>query len=261
MPIAGPLPPNAYTPRAFAGVDRLHGAGSYARLQSAAVAVIGVGGVGSWAAEALARNGIGRITLVDLDQVAESNINRQLQALIPTLGMAKVDALAERLAIINPNCGVTRIEDFVSADNIAAVLGQRPDVVLDCTDQTSAKVVLARYCQSQDLALFMAGAAGGRTDPTRIRRSDLGATQGDALLARVRTLLRKSDDFALEGKDHFGIEAVYSIEPMRRPPADLCEAAAAPQGLSCAGYGSSVCVTGAFGFALAACAIDYLLCR
>ena len=247
------------TPRAFSGIDRLYGNGAYAKLHNASVTIVGIGGVGSWAAEAIARHGIHNINIIDLDNVAVSNINRQLQATQATIGMAKVDALAERIVSINPECSVTRIEDFLTLENAAELLSSRPDAVLDCTDQTSAKVAMAERCHLDGLALFMAGAAGGRTDPTRIRHSDLGASQGDALLARVRSLLRKGGRLQLSRKEHFGIEVVYSAEPMRKPAAEACDATTAPQGLSCAGYGSSVCVTAAFGFALAARAIEHLL--
>ena len=247
------------TPRAFSGVDRLYGNGAYISLRNASITIVGIGGVGSWAAEALARHGVSKISIIDLDNVAESNINRQIQALQPTLGMAKVDALAERIALINPDCLVTRVEDFLTPENVAELLSSRPDVVLDCTDQTSAKVAMAEYCHINGLALFMAGAAGGRTDPTRIRHADLGATQGDALLARVRSLLRRNGRMQLSRKEHFGVEAVYSAEPMQTPMTEACDVTSVPQGLSCAGYGSSVCVTAGFGFALAARAIQHLL--
>ncbi|MFH1814308.1 MAG: tRNA threonylcarbamoyladenosine dehydratase [Pseudomonadota bacterium] len=237
----------------------MYGPGAHAALERAAILVVGIGGVGSWATEALARNGVGRIALADLDHVAESNINRQIQALVPTLGMAKTEAMAQRIAAINPACVVTSFEDFVSPDNVAEVLGAHYDAVLDCTDQVSAKVAMALHCQAMRVRLFMAGAAGGRTDPTRIRSADLGAAQGDALLARVRQLLRKSGRIAFPDKAPFGIDVVFSSETMRRPNAENCDTGSAPQGLNCAGYGSSVCVTGGFGFALAAATIDHLL--
>lgn len=247
------------TPRAFSGIDRLYGNGAYAKLHNASVTIVGIGGVGSWAAEAISRHAIQNITLIDLDNVAESNINRQLQALQTTLGMAKVDAIAQRIALINPDATVSCVEDFLTPDNVGELLSSRPDAVIDCTDQTAAKVAMAERCHQEGIALFMAGAAGGRTDPTRIRHADLGATQCDALLARVRALLRRNGRMTFARKDCFGIEAVYSAEPMRKPPVEACDANASPQGLSCAGYGSSVCVTAGFGFALAARAIEHLL--
>lgn len=245
--------------RAFSGVNRLFGSGALLALERAAVLVVGIGGVGSWATEALARNGVGRIAIADLDHVSTSNINRQIQALVPTLGMAKTEAMAQRIAAINPACIVTPFEDFVSADNVAEVVSTQYDAVIDCTDQVSAKLAMALHCHAMGIRLFMAGAAGGRTDPMRIRRADLGAAQGDALLARVRQLLRKSGQIALADKAPFGIDVVFSPESMRRPNAQDCDTQSALQGLNCAGYGSSVCVTGGFGFALAAATIDHLL--
>ncbi|WP_019916449.1 ThiF family adenylyltransferase [Methyloversatilis discipulorum] len=247
------------TPRAFSGIDRLYGNGAYAKLRKSSITIVGVGGVGSWTTEAIARHGIQNINIIDLDNVAESNINRQLQALQSTLGMAKVDAIAQRIALINPESSVACVEDFLTPDNAGDLLSSKPDAVIDCTDRTAAKVAMAEYCHQAGIPLFMAGAAGGRTDPTRIRHADLGATQGDALLARVRALLRRNARMNVSRKEHFGIEAVYSAEAMRKPVAEACDAGAAPQGLNCAGYGSSVCVTAGFGFALAARAIEHLL--
>jgi tRNA threonylcarbamoyladenosine dehydratase len=280
LPLASPTPesprqssttlmPNSsentqHAPRAFSGVDRLLGNGAFNILRNSSATVIGIGGVGSWAAEAFARHGIGHITLVDLDSVAESNINRQIHALQESIGRPKVDVMAERIRAINPECSVVGMEDFATPDNVVEVLASRPDVVIDCTDQTSAKVALAQHCLNERLPLFMAGAAGGRTDPTRIRHADLADAQGDALLARVRSLLRKGEGgsrFSAAAKMGFGIVVVYSAEPMRLPEFVACDEPAAPKGLSCAGYGSSVCVTAPFGFALAACAIEHLLER
>jgi len=173
-------------PRAFSGVDRLHGRGAHAALERAAVLVVGIGGVGSWATEALARSGVGRIALADLDHVAESNINRQIQALVPTLGMAKTEAMAQRIAAINPACVVTSIEDFVSPGNVAEVLGAQYDAVIDSTDQVSAKVAIALHCHAMRIKLFMAGAAGGRTDPTRIRCADVRASHRETRADRRR---------------------------------------------------------------------------
>jgi tRNA A37 threonylcarbamoyladenosine dehydratase len=249
------------TPRAFSAVDRLYRPGAHAALQRSAVLVVGIGGVGSWATEALARSGVGRIAIADLDHVAESNINRQIQALVPTLGMAKTEAMGQRIAAINPACVVTSIEDFVTPENVAEVLGSQYDAVIDCTDEVSAKVAMALHCQAMRIRLFMAGAAGGRTDPTRIRWGDLGAAQGDRLLARVRQLLRKSGQMDLPEKAPFGIDAVFSQESMHRPEAQNCDTGGGAHGLNCAGYGSSVCVTGGFGFALAAATIDHLLAK
>lgn len=252
---------DADTPRRFSGVDRLYGTGSSAALGALRVVVIGIGGVGSWAVEALVRTGVGQLVLADLDHVAESNINRQAHALETTLGQAKVDAMAQRVALINPQCRVTCFEDFVDATNIEAILDDAPSGVLDCCDQAHAKIAIAAACHRRAVRLVVAGAAGGRVDPTRIRCADLARSSGDPLLARLRAQLRKEHGFPRGHTELFGLDAVYSDEPIRRPQA-ACDgdgAAQALQGLSCAGYGSSVCVTAPFGFAMAAQLIRRML--
>ncbi len=244
--------------RRFGGVARLYGAAGFERLQAARVAVVGVGGVGSWAAEALARSGVGAIDLIDLDHVAESNLNRQVHALDATLGQAKVQAMAERIAAIAPACRVTRIEDFVTPDNVAALL-PAADVVLDCIDQVRAKAALLADCVAQGRRVWVSGAGGGRTDPLRLRSADLAQARGDPLLAQLRYRLRRDHGFTREPQRKFGIVAVYSDEPVRPPAADG-RPATMPQaaGLACAGYGSAVTVTAALGLALAAAALNAL---
>ena len=215
--------------------------------------MIGVGGVGSWSVEALARSGIGRLTLIDLDHVAESNLNRQIHALEPTLGQAKVVAMQERIALINPHCQVEVIEEFVTPENVAALL-PGCDCVIDAIDQPRAKVAIIAHCRDVGLRVIVTGAAGGKSDPTAVCADDLSRTTQDPLLAKVRASLRRDHGFPRDPKKKFGIDCVYSREPIRRPTtADLC--AAAPAGLSCAGYGSSVCVTAAVGFAAASRAL------
>jgi tRNA A37 threonylcarbamoyladenosine dehydratase len=252
---------NSTPPRKFSAINRLLGHNAYQILANSSILIVGIGGVGSWAAEAAARSGLGKITIVDLDHVAESNINRQIQALDSTVGMAKTEAMRQRIADINALCEVTCIEEFLNGENASNILPTHCDAVIDCTDQASAKVAMALHCADRRIPLFMAGAAGGRTDPTRLRRADLGAAQGDALLARVRNLLRKNEKFVIQGKSTFCIEAVFSAEPMRRPEPETCATDEPLQGLSCAGYGSSICVTAAFGLALAAAVIDHLLAK
>lgn len=243
--------------RRFGGIDRLYGMGSARRLQSAHVCVIGIGGVGSWAAEALARSGVGRLTLIDLDHVAESNLNRQIHALEATLGQAKVLAMRERILQINPDCSVTGIEDFVTADNVATLL-PGSDAMLDCIDQVRAKAALVAHCHRQKLPLVTTGGAGGRTDPTRIRIDDLARTTEDALAAKLRARLRKEHGFPRDPKQKFGVPCVFSAEPITRPVGvDFC--ATAGGALNCAGYGSSVAVTAGFGFAAAAHCLGILL--
>lgn len=238
--------------RRFGGIERLYGAGSITRLGAAHVCVIGIGGVGSWAAEALARSGIGRLTLIDLDHVAESNINRQVHALEGTLGQAKVLAMRERIALIHPDCRVEGIEEFISEDNVMKLLPPC-DAVLDCIDQVKAKAALIAHCRRGKLPLVTTGGAGGRLDPTRIRIDDLSRTTQDALASKLRARLRKEYGFSRDPKKKFGVPCVFSDEPIRRPPNQACDLdEAGLQGLSCAGYGSSVAVTAGFGFAAAA---------
>jgi tRNA A37 threonylcarbamoyladenosine dehydratase len=246
--------------RRFGGVSRLYGSVAAERLERARVCVVGVGGVGSWALEALARTGIGHLVAVDLDMVAESNTNRQIHALGDIYGKAKVDAMAERIHLINPDCDVRCIEDFVTTENMEEVLLPGFDVVIDAIDQTRVKAAMIAHCRRQGTAIVVAGAAGGQTDPTQIRISDLAATVQDPLLAKVRALLRRAHGFPRDPRKKFGVAAVYSTEPLRYPDRlASCEATDGPAGLSCAGFGSSVCVTSTFGMAAAARAIDLVL--
>ncbi|MDT7849822.1 tRNA threonylcarbamoyladenosine dehydratase [Methylophilus sp. VKM B-3414] len=249
--------------RRFSGVRRLYGEPGLARLQQAHVMVIGIGGVGSWAAEALARNAVGKLTLVDLDNIAESNMNRQIHALSGNLGKAKVTAMQERIAEINPVCVVNEIEDFVTPDNLAQMLAGQPDLIVDCMDDTKAKIALAAYCKQHRLPLVMVGSAGGKLDATRLRLADLAHVQGDRMLSKVRNQLRRDHGFP-KASDHkksskFGLIAVYSDEPVERPQ-EACETPQAGlTGLHCAGYGSSICVTASAGFIAAQQAIQQLL--
>jgi tRNA threonylcarbamoyladenosine dehydratase len=244
--------------RRFGGIARLYGAAALRDFTSAHVCVIGVGGVGSWVAEALARSAIGCLTLIDLDNVAESNINRQIHALTDTLGKAKVTALAERIAQINPFCRVNEIEDFVSAGNLDQMIGAGNfDYVIDAIDNVRAKTALIAYCREKKIRLITIGGAGGQTDPTRIEIRDLCRTEQEPLLAKVRKRLRADYGFPRGTKNKFGIDAVFSTEPLRFPDTgDACElesnAQAGVTGLNCAGFGSSVAVTASFGLVAAA---------
>ncbi len=248
-----PLPPVEHDidfERRFGGIARLYGAAALARFREAHVCVIGVGGVGSWAVEALARSAIGRLTLIDLDNVAESNVNRQLHALTDTLGQAKVSALAQRIAQINPFCRVTEVEDFITPDNIDTMIGaQRFDYIIDAIDDVRAKTALIAYCRAQGLRLITIGGAGGQTDPTQIEIRDLCRTEQEPLLAKVRKRLRNEHGFPRGTKNKFGIDAVFSTEPIRMPDtAGSCELdEASVTGLNCAGFGSAMTVTASFG--------------
>lgn len=246
--------------RRFGGVARLYGIDGAERLRMANVCVVGIGGVGSWSVEALARTGIGRITVVDLDMVAESNTNRQIHALADIYGKAKVDAMAERIRAINPACKVSCIEDFVTQENVGSILGQGFSVVIDAIDQVRVKAAMIAFCRQQNIPMIVAGAAGGQTDPTQIRVADLSQTIQDPLLAKVRSILRREYGFTRDGKRKFGIPAVFSTEPLRYPSNETsCDTERGPAGLNCAGFGSSVCVTSVFGMAAAAQAIDLIV--
>lgn len=245
--------------RRFGGVGRLYGPEILARFGKAHVAVIGIGGVGSWAVEALARSAVGAITLIDLDMVAESNVNRQIHALDGVFGKAKIEAMAERIRGINPECQVTLIEDFVTPDNLGTLLAGDLDYVVDAIDQVRTKAALIAWCTERKLPLVTAGGAGGQLDPTRIAVADLAHTVQDPLLAKVRSLLRREYGFTREPKRKFGVPAVFSTEPLRYPTNDgSCELPASAAGLNCSGYGSSVCVTASFGFFTASEALHHL---
>jgi tRNA A37 threonylcarbamoyladenosine dehydratase len=244
--------------RRFGGIARLYGDAAFARFRLAHVCVIGVGGVGSWVVEALARSAIGQITMIDLDNLAESNINRQIHALTDTLGKAKVTALAERIAQINPFCRVNEIEDFVSADNLEQMIGScRYDYVIDAIDNVRAKADLIAYCRDKGVRLITIGGAGGQTDPTKIEIRDLCRTEQEPLLAKVRKRLRAEHGFPRGTKNKFGIDAVFSTEPLCFPQAgEACaldsDDKAGITGLNCAGFGSAMVVTASFGLVAAA---------
>jgi len=245
--------------RRFGGVARLYGTEGAERLRQAHVCIVGIGGVGSWSAEALARTGVGRITAVDLDMVAESNTNRQIHALDNIYGKAKVLAMAERIHAINPNCQVNCIEEFVTPENVGEMLGQDFSVVIDAIDQMQAKAAMVAFCCRRKLPIIVAGAAGGQLDPTQVRVADLSRTVQDPLLAKLRSVLRRDYGFPRDGKKKFGVSAVFSTEPLRYPDKNTaCDAERGPAGLNCAGFGSSVCVTSVFGMAAAAQAINLI---
>ena len=243
--------------RRFGGVARLYGAAALERFKTAHVCVVGVGGVGSWVVEALARSAIGKLTLIDLDNVAESNINRQIQATSDTLGKAKVSALAERIAQINPFCKVTEVEDFVTPENLDDMIGAHHfSYVIDAIDSVKAKTALIAYCRQHAIPLITIGAAGGQTDPCKIEIRDLSRTEQEPLLALVRKRLRQNYGFPRGSKSKFGIDAVFSMEALSMPEtAEVCEvdsAVVGVTGLNCAGFGSSIVVTASFGLAAAA---------
>ena len=242
--------------RRFGGVERLYGKAAFAKFQKSHICVIGIGGVGSWAAEALARNAIGKITLIDLDHIAESNINRQIHALSQTLGKSKVLAMKERILDINPNCQVNMVDDFISNENITMLIKSDFDVVIDAIDQASIKTSLALHALKEKISLVMTGGAGGRIDPSMIKIMDLGLTHGDRLTAKIRHDVKKA--LQLKESQKVGIDVVFTDEVMMKPE-DACESDEALRGLHCGGYGSSVMVTAAFGFMAASLALKKLL--
>jgi tRNA A37 threonylcarbamoyladenosine dehydratase len=240
--------------RRFGGIARLYGERALERFRAAHVCVVGVGGVGSWIVEALARSAVGHLTLIDLDNVAESNINRQIQALTSTVGMPKVEALQARIAQINPFCKVTVVEDFIDEDNLGQMIGEnRFDYVVDAIDSVKAKAALIAYCSARSIPLVVIGGAGGQTDPTKIEVRDLARTEQEPLLKKVRKILRARYGFARGEKNKYHIDAVFSMEPLRYPDAgDACEVDAnSITGLNCAGFGSSMVVTATFGMVAA----------
>ena len=236
--------------RRFGALRRLYGDAGYERVRSARVAVIGLGGVGSWAAEALARSGVAELTLIDLDHVAESNINRQVQALGATLGMAKALALRDRIADIHPGCVVHAVEEFVDEGNWPGLLPSEVDVVIDACDQVRAKAVVAAWSLAARIALIVAGAAGGKREPQAVQVDDLALVTHDPLLASLRQRLRQHHGAARSGA--MGLRCVFSREPVKPP-----DGAMAPGGgLHCHGYGSSVGVTATFGMVAANLALE-----
>ena len=228
--------------RRFGGVSRLYGSELREHFRQATVVVAGLGGVGSWAAEALARTGIGHLVLIDLDHVAESNTNRQLHALEGEYGKAKVQAMSERMRQINPEITLTSHDAFLEPGNLDVLIPANA-FVLDATDSVQTKIALAVWARKNDRALVMCGAAGGKSDPTSVRCDDLSKTEQDALLAKVRQGLRQDHGFSRNLKRKIGIRAIYSHEP---------RAGASSGGLACSGYGSTVMVTAACGLAAAA---------
>lgn len=245
--------------RRFGGVGRLYGPAALRAFQDAHVCVVGIGGVGSWAAEALARSAVGQITLIDLDMIAESNVNRQIHALDNEFGKAKVTTMAERILSINPACRVNEIEDFVSAENLDEMLGAGFDYVIDAIDHVRVKAAMIAWCKRNRVPLITAGGAGGQIDPTQIEVIDLARTIQDPLLSKVRALLRKEYGFTRDPKKKFDVPAVFSTEPLRYPESGAsCEEPPTLAGLNCAGFGSSVCITASFGLFAAAEALKVL---
>lgn len=240
--------------RRFGGLERLYGVTGAQALRRAHVVVVGIGGVGSWSAEALARSGVGRITLIDMDHVAESNINRQIHALTPTLGQSKIDAMRERIALIHPTCVVQAVDAFVSPDNWPSLVPAGVDAVIDACDQVGAKTAMADWARRTRAVFVSVGAAGGKRLAHKVDISDLSETTHDPLLAQLRYRLRKHHGAPKNGK-RIGVSCVFSREAVA--PADAsCGVAQDDHTLNCHGYGSVVAVTATFGMCAAGWIMD-----
>ena len=238
----------------FAGIDRLYGVGTVDLLATRRVAVVGMGGVGSWVVEALARTAVGHLTLIDADDICVSNTNRQLHALEGLYGRTKTDAMADRLRAINPAANIQVHFGFLTTKNVSELITGDMTGVVDAIDSVKAKAALIAHCQRRKIPLVCAGGAGGQIDPTQIQVADLSKTTQDPLLAKVRNLLRREYGFSRNPKRRFGIEAVYSLEQLTYPAGDgeVClqkPATDGPVRLDCAsGFGAASPVTASFGF-------------
>ena len=257
--------PMKIDPERFRGIDRLYGAGSVARLAGAHVCVVGIGGVGSWAVEALARSGVGTLTLIDADDICLSNVNRQSHALDGNFGRNKVDVIAERVRAISPGVEVHALGVFLTPSTLEDLLDRGYDLVLDCCDAFRVKVEMIVWCRRRKLPLIVCGSAGGRTDPTLIQIRDLSRTEQDAMLALVRKKLRDEFRFPRDRKRYFSVPAVYSLENVRYPQADGSVCGTRPEAadsmkLDCgAGLGAAMHVTATFAMAAVAKALTKLL--
>ena len=241
----------------FGGIQRLYGVRQAEKLKNSRVLVVGIGGVGSWAVEALARSGVGAITMMDWDDVCMTNINRQLPAMSGTVGKAKVDVMADRIRAINPECQVEPVRDFFSSENAEEVLERGWDYVIDAIDSVDAKCLLLYLCRRKKIPVIGCGGAGGRIDPTRIEVCDMSRSYQDPLLARVRQKLRQDYNFPRNPKRKFRVWCVFTPEDPLYPQPDgtVCDTKAEGTStrLDCAsGYGTATFITGTFGFAAAA---------
>ena len=242
----------------FGGIGRLYTPEGLAILRRSHICVIGIGGVGSWAVEALARSGIGKITMIDMDDICVTNINRQIHAMSGTVAQLKTEAMKERIEKINPECQVEIIDDFITPENIPEYLNRGYDYVIDAIDSVRTKAALIAYCKRHKIKLITTGGAGGQTDPTQIQITDLSKTIQDPLASKVRSLLRKEYNFSQNPKRKFGIDCVFSTQPLIFPKmGEGCEISAT---MNCAnGFGAITMVTATFGFFAVSRVIDKLL--
>ncbi len=250
----------------FGGIARLYGRKQLELLQQARICIIGIGGVGSWVAESLARTGIGHLTLIDLDDICATNINRQVHAQSSTIGQSKVTVMAERIAQINPECNVGCEEDFLTQENLKTLI-QDFDYVIDCIDEVKVKAALIAHCKRNKIPVITTGGAGGQIDPSKICFGDVAKTTQDPLLAKVRYILRKQYNFSQNPKRKFGVDCVYSTEQLVYPNSDgtVCHAKSgtdANMNMDCqTGFGSLTMVTGTFAFFISARVVDKYLAR
>lgn len=241
----------------FGGTRRLYGSDVVDRFRQSHICVIGIGGVGSWVAEALARTAVGKITLIDLDDICITNTNRQIHAVEGNVGRSKTEAMAERIKLINPECEVSEVEDFITRENIPELITNEFDYVIDAIDSVKEKAALIAHCSYRKIPVITVGGAGGQTDPTKIAICDLAKTNHDPLAAKVRSFLRRHYRFSKSGR-RFAVDCVYSTEQLVYPQPDgtVCANKSITDGntrLDCAGgFGASTCVTASFGFAAVA---------
>ncbi|MFA9488462.1 MULTISPECIES: tRNA cyclic N6-threonylcarbamoyladenosine(37) synthase TcdA [unclassified Mannheimia] len=242
----------------FGGIGRLYTPEGLEKLRHSHICVIGIGGVGSWAVEALARSGIGKITMIDMDDICVTNINRQIHAMSGTVAQLKTEAMKERVERINPECVVEIVDDFITTENIPDYLNRGYDYVIDAIDSVKTKAALIAYCKRNKIKLITTGGAGGQTDPTQIQITDLSKTIQDPLASKVRSLLRKEYNFSQNPKRKFGIDCVFSTQPLIFPKmGEGCEVSAT---MNCAnGFGAVTMVTATFGFFAVSRVIDKLL--
>ncbi len=249
----------------FGGIERLYGQPQLEILRAAHVCVVGIGGVGSWAVEALARSGIGELTLIDMDDVCVTNINRQIHAMSGTVGQSKIEVMQQRIEQINPECKVNLIDDFITPDNVAEHISKEYDYVLDAIDSVKPKAALLAYCKRNKIKVITTGGAGGQTDPTQIQVADLARTIQDPLAKKLKDNLRRFYHYSKNPQRKFGIECVFSTEQLKYPQTDgsVCTTKSTAQGpkrMDCAaGFGAATVVTATFGFVAVSRIVNKLL--
>ena len=247
----------------FGSLSRVYGEEMVEMIAGLHICVVGLGGVGSWVAEALARTGVAKITIVDGDDISRSNINRQIHTLESTIGKSKVATMKQRLLDINPECDVQTIEQYIDGDNLRDILERGYDCVIDAIDGFRTKANIIYCCKRNKIPVITTGGAGGLIDPTQIQVSDLSSTWNDPLAAKVRSELRCQHRFSRNKRYSFGVPCVYSVEQQRYPDkdgkVDYAKPGVSGLSLDCSfGYGSSVAVTAMFGFTAAAKSIEYM---